>query len=717
MRTATRVLASLLLLALVHPGAHAQTLGDEFIFFVNGSNVMVPTSDAQAVDDPLDPDAGNKVARFNAGPFTHGGWAWERDAGIDATGNVGASYGESDTLYFRINSDVGNAGGANISIMLSDKTDDSGANDGTADNEFRLIWPIPQWIHDGEWHDIEIPLPPATRAALEDAKAGGDIDSLAAKWDYPGAWSSGGFGIGPGFGTSTDDPLWREFEWDALYKVGPFWDNNAGGGPIFLDDVYIGGPDTDISVATDAPSAMSGVTFAADGDENVLTWDENPEFSGYNVYASLDPINDLSDAGVILFGTLSMDDETEFRHRYEIPHPSFGAQPLYYAVTSLSAFGVENEDVSSSSGEIQNESLPQKPYILEISDDAATAMFLDIADGVATDEHFSDDHPEFVVDSGHRSPGDGTTDATLPSDDDNSARFMIGYTELNEWFIYGEITDDEVTFADLSQTGAGTWNFDSAEIVFGHYDVRETDGGSVLVGSPHQDMQRGAEPDYGIRIAAIQEPSGEISRTSTWIGWSIDEDFESATAVEITDTGWEFLTLLPLDQIQNTEQGDVLLEAPASDELQLIPFIISLNDADGETRETQIVWSVKPNVTGQWWNTPAQWETVAVAGMNVTGTAIDDPTMPGPGDYTLEQSVPNPAFGTAEIAFSLGASQRATIEVFNMLGQRVSTVADRVFTPGRHTVVFETDKVAAGLYVYRLRAGDFIATKRMAVIR
>src|SRR5690606_41990507 len=124
-------------------------------------------------------------------------------------------------------------------------------------------------------------------------------------------------------------------------------------------------------------------------------------------------------------------------------------------------------------------------------------------------------------------------------------------------------------------------------------------------------MQRGEEPDYGIRIPALQEPSGDIGRTSTWVGWSIDVDFESATAVEKTDTGWRFLTLLPMDQIQNTEQGDVLLQVPASDELQLLPLTISLNDADGATRQTQLPWAIHPTVPTHSAHTPAPRAPVA----------------------------------------------------------------------------------------------------------
>src|SRR5690606_41268026 len=114
------------------------------------------------------------------------------------------------------------------------------------------------------------------------------------------------------------------------------------------------------------------------GSRSVLACIAQAEFAGYDVYASLEPFSDLSDPGVIRLATLSMDDGTEFRHRYEIPHPSFGAAPIYYAVTGMSAFGVENDDISQSSGEVQNAHLPQKAYILELSEEAATAMCLPI---------------------------------------------------------------------------------------------------------------------------------------------------------------------------------------------------------------------------------------------------------------------------------------------------------------------------------------------------
>ncbi len=728
MNTATHRWAALLLLAIASPAALAQTptLGDEFIFFVDGTNILVPIYQGEVVNDPADPTSGNKVSKFGAGVYTHNGFAWEQSTGVDASDFVGESYGESDTLYLRLRSSERNATLGNVNLWLTDKTDGSAAardsilaGVATADHEMRLQWAIPAELHDGAWHDLAIPLPPATYDSLEAARTRGELDDLAENWQYTGAWTAGGYGIGivGGFDPGNSDPLFKEFEWDALYKIGPVWDNATGGDAIYLDDVYIGGPNTSTASASEAPAAMAGITVTAEDGANQVSWASMDGVGGYNVYASLTPITDVTAEDVIFLRRVRFDENTGLEHRYEIPHPAAGAPTIYYAVTTLSGFGVENPSVAASTGSIANESLPQKPYIPQLTDDQADAIFNSIAADTPTDAAFAADHPVFVLDSSHRSPGDGTTVDTMPEDSDLSGRFKIGYTNFEELAIYGEITDNQVTFGDAaSVTGATTYLYDSAEISFGNYDVRDVPGGGLLFGAPELDnngtLSRGQYPEYGLRITGLVGEDGNVERSSTWIGFSLDVNLP-VTTVEKTETGWRFLSLIPLSELQ--ADGDEYMPVPASDEIQYIPLILSLNDADAAQRENQIVWSIKPNVTGQWWNRADQWEVVAVAGSDVIGTAAEDGSERDA--FSLAQSSPNPVAGVADIAFTLGAPTRATVEVFNMLGQRVLTVTDEEFAAGSHEVSVDTRSFAAGVYVYRLSAGGYVATRRMTVVR
>ena len=716
--------AAVLLLAFAVPAALAQSdpLGDEFIIFVDGTNILVPgLASGEVVNDPLDATSGNKVMKFSTGNWTEAGFEWNRSEGVDASANVGATYGEGDTLYFRMLSDVANATETSLSILISDATDDSGApradveaGTETADYQMRLVWTIPVELHDGQWHDLAIPLPPATYDALEAAREAGELMSGAENWRYTGAWSLGGFGIGEvgGFAPPTSDPLWQEFGWDQLYRIGPFWDNEVGdGGPIYLDDVYIGGPNTSTDGTQGQPVAMSGVTFEADGEVNTVSWSDVDGVGGYNVYASTSPITDVSADGVILFDRVLSAQGGTFEHRYEVPLEGYRDAPLYYAVTSLSNFGVENPDVSNSSGEVVNPDIPVRPTITKLTTEQSNALF-DALEGNTVVDAFPADQPVFDVSSAHRSASEGD----LPSDDDNSARLKIGYDKAEgDLFIYGEVTDDVVQFVPSDQTGGTAYLFDSVELGFGAYDVRLQDGGNLLTGSPHQNMERGDAPDHQFRFSGLLNTAGELTGGSTWESNGINMEVPGGkTVAEQTDTGWRFLSIVPLDAFQAA--GDAILALPEDDEFVLIPFNIAINDADDTgQRETQIQWSIKPNTSNQWWNTPAEWETVAVAGPNaVFVDAEDAPALAG---FALEQNAPNPATGTAEITFSLGAAGPATVEVFNTLGQRVALVAEGDFAAGDHTVSVDTRSLAAGVYLYRLSAGEYVATRRMTVVR
>ena len=727
-RATIPLIVLLLLLFGVTKSAFAQDapeLGDEFIFFVNGPNIQIPEVNASVVNDPLDPGSANKVARFDHGDFTFAGFRFERTEGVDLTPNLA----DGDSLYFRLLSDPANAGQPNVTITFTDKTDDSGANDGSADLEFRAQWVIPQEFHDGTWHDVAIPLPPATFQELEDAKEAGTLDDLADNWVYGGAWSVGGFpvaldGLGPN--TAQAPELWEEFEWSNVSVLGAFFDHNTGiGGPIYLDDVYIGDDNTDLSVASDPPSALSGASGMADGPVNVVSWTPQEEFGGYNVYVSATPITDVDAQGVQLIATVPFDAEDfSVEHQFEVPHPSLAPLPLYYAVTSLSAFGVENSDVSNTAFEIANEDLPVQPYILQLTEAEGEILFNNLSQGIVSSEGFPEGLAPFTINEDRITAGDV---AVLPeSNEDFSASVIMGYTDLNELFIYGEVTDDVIEFGGENNTGADAWQFDSFEMGWGNYDVRFIPEGGLLVGSPHQDFQRGEEPDYQFRITAFDDAAGNLIGTSTFVttgtgptgegevqgGGSI---FETTVDGSGNVTGYKFLSLIPLDAIQFSGSGDAVLPPPTGEELRLLPMNVAFNDADGNTREHQVLWSTKGNAGANWWNTPNQWLTVAMAGR---GTAVSTEDGEQPVAFSLEQNYPNPFNPSTQIRFTLGATETVNLAVYDMLGRKVaSLVSGRTLPAGAHAVSFDASDLASGIYVYRMEAGSFSQTRRMILIK
>ena len=698
-------------------------LGDDFIFFVNGTNVIVPSFDGNIIADPE--DASNPVIQYNYGNWSYQAFRFDGATGVDMSQNRT----DGDVLHLRLWVDPANAGMPNIALMMEDKTDYSGADDGSADLPFRLVWRVPEDLRDGQWHDLEIPLPPATWRALEDAKDAGTLDDLAQHWLYAGAWSTGGWGValtdemGP-FTTENPD-LWQEFEWTNVQNLGFFFDNNTGGGPVLLDDVFIGSPGLDLSEASGLPSAMSGVSFQATMEGNRISWTHNPEFSAYNVYSSPDPITAFTDVrtdpGVAKIGSVPHTATSfELIHKAEVLHPSLAGMPLYYAVTSLSSFGVENASTANSSGMITNPDLAVQAYITELTDSEASTLFDDLSAGNASGAGFPDWLMPFSVDTEHSSQADG---AVWPvTDEDLSAQVWAGYSADNELFIYAEVTDDQITLAPTATPPSDAWQHDSIEFGWGNYDVRDA-GGTLFTGTPHQDMGRGEYADYQFRLSGHGDGTKAGTTPYTYVGWSINASPQGGgAAYDVIETngvvtGYKMLGLFPLDAIQNMDQGDAVPAVPSGTDIRFMPFNIALNDGDGANRDAQIQWSINGNAGSQWWNTPAQWMTVAMAG-RLTVTDVEE-VEELPGSFALGQNYPNPFNPATSIQFALPASEKVTLRVFDLLGRPVATLLDgQSMAAGTHTVQFDGSNLASGHYIYRLEAGGvYVESKWMVLVK
>jgi hypothetical protein len=85
--------------------------------------------------------------------------------------------------------------------------------------------------------------------------------------------------------------------------------------------------------------------------------------------------------------------------------------------------------------------------------------------------------------------------------------------------------------------------------------------------------------------------------------------------------------------------------------------------------------------------------------------------------YTLEQNYPNPFNPLTTIRYGLPIASHVTLAVYNTLGQHVATLVDAVEEAGYHDVRFDGGGFASGVYFYRLRAGDFVQTKRLLILR
>jgi hypothetical protein len=90
---------------------------------------------------------------------------------------------------------------------------------------------------------------------------------------------------------------------------------------------------------------------------------------------------------------------------------------------------------------------------------------------------------------------------------------------------------------------------------------------------------------------------------------------------------------------------------------------------------------------------------------------------PGPVAYRLDQNYPNPFNPATMIRFSLTSPSRVTLRVYDVAGRLVRTVADERMEAGEHSLPFEVNGLASGVYFYRLKAAQFEKTRKMVVLR
>lgn len=83
--------------------------------------------------------------------------------------------------------------------------------------------------------------------------------------------------------------------------------------------------------------------------------------------------------------------------------------------------------------------------------------------------------------------------------------------------------------------------------------------------------------------------------------------------------------------------------------------------------------------------------------------------------FELRGNYPNPFTSTTRIQFQLATTEHVTVEVFDMLGRQVVSLLDEQLTPGSHEVSFDARSLPAGLYVYRLAAGEQSVTANMVL--
>lgn len=99
-------------------------------------------------------------------------------------------------------------------------------------------------------------------------------------------------------------------------------------------------------------------------------------------------------------------------------------------------------------------------------------------------------------------------------------------------------------------------------------------------------------------------------------------------------------------------------------------------------------------------------------------TAVNELPNNVPSSYSLSQNYPNPFNPSTKIDYTLKATGKVTLIVYDVLGREVASLVNGVQSAGKHSATFNADNLASGVYIYSLTTSDgFKLTKKMILMK
>jgi predicted outer membrane repeat protein len=169
-----------------------------------------------------------------------------------------------------------------------------------------------------------------------------------------------------------------------------------------------------------------------------------------------------------------------------------------------------------------------------------------------------------------------------------------------------------------------------------------------------------------------------------------------STASEVNNAGFEV-------QRRAVEKND------AQKEWQILGFV----RGKGTTNEAQSYMFLDRTATGK-----VQYR---LKQLDFDGTAEYSPTIEVdagmPRAFELWQNYPNPFNPMTIISYQLPVASQVSLKVFDVLGREVATLVERQQEAGRYQVPFNAANMTSGVYFYTLRAGNFLQTRKMLLVK
>jgi len=428
---------------------------------------------------------------------------------------------------------------------------------------------------------------------------------------------------------------------------------------------------------------------------NKVTWQIEEEAAGssYNVYASENPITDLTSDDVKRIATELPAGVFYYNHQlygYE------DEKTLYYAVTTK---GVDNGKIVETPVHAgQNTSGPVTNGVSTPAVIAFEKSFSPEINGQLDDFEQLGVEPIRPV----RAGGPAAESWTVESEDLNFTCYLV--MDRDNFYIAMDVVDDQPTY------GTQAWEGDGFDIFTGFYDVNQLDalhGQGSIYSNDHA--------DYRLSFAANAGSGAQFQKSGSE-PWSV-EGMEMS--ISQSENGYTVEAKIPFESIRPANVAEFEPEKG-----MIIPLKIDVNDNDGaddpaysgSNRTLSLHWGGVDNE--QNWKRPYAWGQAIIGGQ----TAVTDNEPNVPVATTLHGNYPNPFNPSTTLDYSVQKKSHVSLVVYDLLGRKVKTLINAPHHAGHHAVVWDgTDvngnQVGAGVYFATFKTGDVTQTRKMLLVK
>ncbi len=262
--------------------------------------------------------------------------------------------------------------------------------------------------------------------------------------------------------------------------------------------------------------------------------------------------------------------------------------------------------------------------------------------------------------------------------------------------------------------GISPWNRGGQTLALNNFNSHY---GRVTVFGPDS-VRMELVDEFGELIAAYTQLSGHVVSTV-----ALSHAFESLDFGSVAIGDSAALTLLLI----NTGADTVLVDSITGSIPELVSGQRSLAIPPGVRQDVEIFFrpQLAGPVTGELLvasNDPQSPITLTLRGNGQLPTSVESRSPALPETFALLQNYPNPFNPSTKIAYQLPQTADVVLSIYNPLGQEIRTLV-RLQQPGGNYLI-EWDgrtrngrPAASGVYLYRLRAGDFVQTRKMLLLR